>query len=238
MAANVYMSAGKLRVVSEDFFGPCVRSPLGDYVLAWENARVDRTSGEVTRPGRWFLLQDQRIRIRGTARKVLCADLANPGTFVIACGPRRPGALEGTVYVVERDGSVLIKERLAALPGAAAIADDGSYAVCQATLGRPEGSDTGRLLLLDVDRRTVAWRLRPPRGWASRLEVDPRARVILAGLGPGGGGGCYRYSLEGDYLGTAADHEGTSITELKPDARACADEGDADEAEIPLADRD
>ena len=210
---NVYLTAGnRLRIVSEDFLGPCVRSPLGDFALAWE-------------PGRWFLMRDGRILIRGAARKVLSAAVSNPGTFLIACGPRKPGDLAGTVYLVEPDGSVLMKERLTALPGPAAIADDGSVAVCQATMGPPEGADTGRLLLFDVRRREIAWRVAPPTGWASRLDLDSEEGVIVAGYGRGDGDGRYRYSLEGDCLGAEpAPGGGFCITELKPDG-----------AEIPVA---
>ena len=216
---NVYLTAGKwLRVVSEDFLGPCVRSPLGDFVLAWENAGVDRASGEVTKQGRWFLIRDERILIRGAARKVLAAAVSNPGTFLIACGPRNPGELAGTVYVVEPDGAVLIKESLTALPGPAAIADDGSHAVCQATLGPPEGADTGLLILYDVERRKIAWRIEPPTGWASRLDLDSEDGVIIASYGTADRDGRYRYSFEGECLGAApALAGGFCITEPKPE---------------------
>ena len=126
MRSNVYTTANKwLRIVSEDFFGPCVRAPLNDYTLAWENARVDRATGNVIRPGRWFLLRENKIAIRGRARRVLSAAVSNTGIFLIACGPRDPSELSGTVYLTEPGGGVLIKQRIDALPGPGAIAEGG-----------------------------------------------------------------------------------------------------------------
>jgi hypothetical protein len=201
MATDIYVTSGKwLRVVSESFFGPCVRSPNGRYVLAWRDSTIDPDTTKVTRRGMFILLDAGRIQVRGRVRKVLTASVSDPGIFLIACGPRRVGELEGTVYAIGPHGEPLVEHRINALLGPSAISSDGHFAVCQATNNDEDDSDSGKLHFFDVTARSLSWKRRPETGWASRYELDTGRGVLFAYNGTADPDRCYRYSFDGSCL--------------------------------------
>ncbi len=210
-----------LRVVSEDFFGPCVRSPNGAFVLAWQNT-LRRATGNAARPGRFLLVQGQKILVRGVVRQALSGCVSDTGTFLIACGPRRHVDLESTLYAVRPDGSVLLKHRIKALAGPSAISADGSLAALQATDG-DDSQDRGRLLLLDLRRRRLVWKKEPEAGWANRLAIDPARRAVLLGYGRDGSGPALLYGFDGNRLEAGLEPSGLTdpaarqVVETKPD---------------------
>ena len=188
-----------LRLASEDFFGPCLRARNGRFVLAWRNADVVPKTGEVTRPGRFLLIDGEKVCVRGDVRRVLTASIAETGVFLIACGPQQIGDQQGTVYLIAPEGEILIKHRVGAWLGSSGISDDGDYAVCQATLGESP-DEGGKLHFFDVEARSLAWKKKPETGWASRFELDTGKRILVAYYGGPGREHSYRYSFDGRCL--------------------------------------
>jgi hypothetical protein len=196
MSLDLYdVSSRWLRIVHEGFFGPRVRSPGGRFVLAWQNARPAGGPGGTPRPGRFLLLDGTTVLVRGAVRKALGGSVADTGTFLIACGPRRPGDFESTVYAVGPDGGVLLRHQIDALLCACAISPDGTIAAFQA--GDGDSADVrGMLFVLDLTGRRLAWKNRPP-GWASTLRVDAQAGLIEGRFRCDGGPERFRYTLGG-----------------------------------------
>ena len=201
MTANIYEVSGRwLRVVSDDFFGPCVHSPNGRFTLAWDNARVETGDAGIARRGRFLLLEAGRIRVHGDMRTALTGCVSDAGTFLIGCGPKRAHRQEGTVYVISPRGKALIKHRINALLGASAISDDHCYAACQATTSDADNADRGRLHFFDLKDGCLLWKKRVETGWPTRYEFDTLGRVLLAYCGPDGRDGCCRYAFDGSRL--------------------------------------
>ena len=178
---NVYdVPRDWIRVRSRDFFGRCVRSPHGAHAVVWRNARYERETGKLRSMGFFVMIEDQRVRVSGDVHRVMMAAVSDAGTFVIACGPRRPGDLQSTVYVVGANGTIVIEQWIDALVDTGAISFDGRYVVVQAACGN---GDQGHCHAWDIDRRVLLWRRRLLGPWPTRLAVDPDLERLHAQVG-------------------------------------------------------
>ena len=197
MARDIYDISGRwLRVISRDFFGPCVRSPNGRFTLAWRNASIDPASGRLTRPGRFLLVDGGKVLIQGEVRKVMSACVSDEGILLVACGPREPGNLESTIYVFGPDGHELIKHRVKAGLASSGISADGTVAVCQAGNNPQDPADSGMLHFFDLEARLLVWKKRPETGWAAWYRFDTANCVLAASRGSQE----YRYGFDGRCL--------------------------------------
>ena len=183
------------------FIGRQAVSPNGRYVLLWRDGDDSggRGGARDAGPGRYVLIDDDRVVAEGRAARPNDGLVADTGVFVLNDW-RFGAALAGTFLAFAPDGRQILARPFAANLFNNGLSADGRRAVCQ-TCNAPGSPDSSRLTFFDLGRGVETGSCVPDSGWASSYEFPERGDVVrLRYLG----GRVYDYAVDGRFIGRDA----------------------------------
>jgi len=186
-----------LRIDSEGFFGQSIRSPNGRFAVAWQARQARMNDRESMTPGKFLVMKEGKVRLRGSLPDPDRADIADNGTFVIVSSR---GIRSSTFRAITYRGGVVLNRDINAWVFSIAISPDGHYAVCQAANNYDDDDDGGMLMFFDLDAKRLLWKKHPETGWANRYEFDTHQQLLRTYHGHADRDGCFRYSFAGECL--------------------------------------
>lgn len=175
---NVTRRDNFLDVDSIGFSGRFTTSQDRRYTIAWCDA--DKASGQggfrEKGEGRYVLLDDDKVILRGRMQRPNDGHVANNGTFVL-CDWMFGEGMRGTFYAIDRQGRVLMKKLFRANLYNNGISPDGRFALCQTC--NSDNTDSNILSLFDLRDDTILWQKQPESGWADAYEFNLEKGFIL-----------------------------------------------------------
>jgi hypothetical protein len=126
--------------------------------------------------GNYVLTDGLSIIRSGRVEEPSCGCVANTGTFALASLVDHSG-LTSRLRVFSPDGTALLSRKFSALPESVGISSDGCYVAYQVANSNVEAA-SGKLSFFDLTSTTLAWKRKPPHGWAEEYQFDVGARVL------------------------------------------------------------
>jgi len=174
---------------------PTSKSPNGRFVLEWFDGYQLRYGSRESGDGQYSLMEDGKRILKGTMQRPNDGHVANDGSFVL-CDWMFGEGLKGTLYAIDKAGTILLKKSFDANLLNCAISTDGRYVVCQTAYSKSE--DNHKLSLFDLTDGARLFCVEPPEErWAEGYEIAPsenKVYLIYKDFGR------YAYSFSGEFL--------------------------------------
>ena len=193
---NVTRRGSFLDIESIDFSGLFTTSPSARYTIAW--CDTDEASGrggfrEKGR-GRYVLLDNDKMILRGRMQRPNDGHVADNGTFVMNDWMFGEG-MKGTFYAIDCQGNVVTRKLFQANLYNNGISPDGRLALCQTC--NSDNTDSGILSLFNLSGGKILWQKQPESGWANSYEFDlEKGLIYLVYMNLGK----FAYNLMGEFL--------------------------------------
>ncbi len=147
-------------------------------------------------PGKYYLLENEKVKIKGRCDRPQNGDVANNGCFVLNNRKSFAKDLSGELLIFNNIGEILIRKKFDANIINNKISKNGGHVLCQLAHSPSKDSDT--IVFFNVNERRQVWQVTHPYGGADSYELDDFNKIISLILK---NKGIYQYSYEGDYLG-------------------------------------
>jgi hypothetical protein len=183
-------------IPSHRFFGQSIKSPNGQFTLAWRDANDSGTRGGFRSEGKgkYFVLRGKGVIAQGTVARPNDGKIANNGNFILNDWCFGNG-LQGVFLAFDRSGTALVKRRFEANLFNNGLSADGSMAACQ-TANAYEGDDGSKLTIFDLRTGVEVASWIPVSGWAD-FYVFPSEGIIQLGYTRLG---LFSYRWDGEFL--------------------------------------
>jgi hypothetical protein len=183
-----------LRVYSINFFGPCSKSPDGQYIVAWQDRDYRSGSGGGLResgPGRFVLIRDNKLLFQRDLQRPDEARVSNNGHVVIN-DVMFGDTLRGTFYVFGENGAELIKHYMQANPLDCGISEDGDVAWCTSVYSDSQ-EDSDKLFVFATSPPKLLFKVDERDSLENIHIADEEIQITLRGA-------VRRYSYDGRLL--------------------------------------
>jgi hypothetical protein len=173
-----------LSIPALGYFGQYCRSGNDRYVLTWRDSTDDGSQGGARQsgPGRYLLLDDERIIVDGRLDRPNDGKVSDAGTFILNDWHFFSSELSGTFCAFRPDGAPIVRQRFEANLYNNGLSRDGRYACCQ-TCNSGSETDSSVLTIFDLSAEKEVSRFMPESGWAIRRDqlksLDAFAGVLL-----------------------------------------------------------
>ncbi|OCL25977.1 hypothetical protein U472_08085 [Orenia metallireducens] len=182
---NITYHGNYIDIDSIDFFGKFSRSPDNTYIVAYSESPINK----------YVLLKGEDILVEGDIERPSFANVANNGTFIINNWGISTN-LFGLFTAFNKDGEIIVSEKLKANLYNNSISNDGSYAVCQTYKSKHE-DDSNKLLFFDLKEKRLLWKIKPLTGIAESYSFDIDKKILTLHYTDNKS---YRYNFEGVFL--------------------------------------
>jgi tetratricopeptide (TPR) repeat protein len=172
------------------------RSENGQYVLAWSDSTSDGSIGGARDKGngRYALFSGDRLILKGSLQRPNDGNVSDQGIFALNDW-MFGGGPQGTFYVFDTQGKVLISHKYKANLGINGISSDGRYAVSQAYYADSE--DGNNLSFFDLSKRILVWKFEPIPGPPEGFRFDTESSILYLIYKNNQE---YRYDFKGNFL--------------------------------------
>ena len=183
-------------IQSHGFFGQSIKSPNGQFTLAWRDADDSgmRGGSRSQGKGKYIVLRGRHVTAQGAVARPNDGKIADNGNFILndSCFG---DALQGVFLAFDSSGKILVKRRFKANLFNNGISTDGTVAACQ-TANAYEGEDGSKLTIFDLRTRVEIASWIPTSGWADFYNF-PSEGIIQLGYKCLG---LFAYSWSGEFL--------------------------------------
>jgi hypothetical protein len=181
---------GWLSIPAIGFFGAYMRSPNGNYRIAWHDAGPDGGEG-------WYILTyGDEICCQGRMERPQDGKVADTGVFILNDW-RASSEFTGTFRAFKSDGSKLLMQNFAANLANNGLSADGRLAACQ-TCNSDDEHDSAVLTVFDLTQGKELHRFRAESGWPHTYAFSPDGQTLT--LGYPNGEGEFAYKLDGTFV--------------------------------------
>jgi hypothetical protein len=183
-------------IPSRNFFGESIKSPDGQFTLAWRDANDAGTRGgsRTEGKGKYLALRGKDVIAQGAIARPNDGKIADNGNFILndwGFG----GELQGGFLAFDRTGKALVRRRFEANLFNNGLSADGGTAVCQ-TANAYDGEDGSKLTIFNLRTGVEVASWIPTSGWADFYGF-PSEGVIQLGYSRLG---VFSFRWDGEFL--------------------------------------
>lgn len=169
-----------LSIPAMRYFGQYCQSCNDRYVLTWRDSTDDGSQGGARQsgPGRYLLLDDERIVVDGRLERPNDGKVSDAGTFILNDWHFFSSELSGTFCAFRPDGAPIVRQRFEANLYNNGLSSDGRYACCQ-TCNSGSETDSSVLTIFDLSAEKEVSRFMPESGWANGYDFSKPGLITL-----------------------------------------------------------